>query len=38
MLQMVIFDLDGEGRSVNAQKVKLLDSGQTYLTEAIKED
>jgi len=38
VLQMINFDLDDGGRSVSAKKIKLLDSGQKYLTEAIKED
>ena len=37
VLQMVVFDLDDRGRTTGAKKIKLLDNGQKYLTEAIRE-
>ncbi len=37
VLQMIVFDLDGNGRCISSQKIKLLDNKGKYLTEAIVE-
>ena len=38
VLQMIIIELDEEGRCQAAQKIKFLDDGRHYLTEAILEE
>lgn len=37
VLQMIVFELDGKGRCIGSQKIKLLDNGRKYLTEGIVE-
>ncbi len=36
-LQMIIFELDDAGRSIDAQKIKLLDDGREIATKAFKQ-
>lgn len=35
ILQMIIFDLDDEGRAIEAKKVKIFDNGNTVITQAL---
>lgn len=38
ILQMVVFELDGEGRCIGAEKVKIYDDNPKIVTQAWKED
>ena len=38
VLQMIVFELAGNGRCIKAEKIKLLDTGCRYITEALKEE